>query len=331
MQSPWVRIVIVNYNSGPWLQKVIDGLAVQSFENFEVVIVDNNSTDDSFSSLSVSDDRFQLLALAENTGFAFANNRGFEGSTSEWFCTLNPDCIPNPDWLMRMNDACRRYPDIDMFGSTQLMADAPDKVDGFGDFLSVFGIPWRALHGHHVSELPDDDIVAFSPCAAAAFYRRGAYQKVGGFAEAFFCYLEDVDLGWRLQRQGAECVQVRRAVVHHKGSLITVKNSPFSLYHSQRNRVWMVRRNMPPLLAALSLLMGAVLYIPILLFKYDAAGRVAALRGALEGLRTQAPVAGVAQVSLWSDMGALLRRGLITINPYVLSRKGLPFHRKAGE
>ncbi|HEY9081010.1 glycosyltransferase family 2 protein [Magnetovibrio sp.] len=326
-----MRIVIVNYNSGPWLQKVIDGLALQTFEDFEVVIVDNDSSDDSFASLSLPDARFHLVALPNNTGFAFANNRGFEGSSSEWFCTLNPDCIPESDWLTRMSEASRRFPDIDMFGSTQLMADMPDQVDGYGDFLSIYGIPWRALHGHHVSELPDDDIFAFSPCAAAAFYRRTAYEKVGGFEEAFFCYLEDIDLGWRLQRQGAQCVQVRRAVVHHKGSLITIRNSPFSLYHSQRNRVWMVRRNMPPLLAGLSLLMGALLYIPILLFKYDGAGRKAALRGALDGVRTPTPVAGVERASLWGDMWALLRNRLITINPYVLSRKMVPLVRKAGK
>lgn len=335
MQRPWVRIAIVNYNSGAWLQRVVDGLTGQSLGDFEVVIVDNNSADDSFSALRIPDARFHRLPLPENTGFAAANNRAFKGAENEWYCTLNPDCIPDPDWLETIKAAQRKYPDADMFGSTQLMADTPERVDGFGDFISFYGIPWRALHGHAVSELPDDDIVAFSPCAAAAFYRRAAYRKVGGFAEEFFCYLEDVDLGWRLQRLGSECIQVRRATVHHKGSLITERNSPFSLFHSQRNRVWMVRRNMPPFLAGLSLIMGAALYIPILLFKYDAAGRKAALRGAVEGLRTPpATMTGVAsgqgRGSLWADLTALVRQGKITINPYVLSRKMLPFVRKAG-
>jgi len=328
--SPWVRIVIVNYNSGPWLQKVIDGLTAQSLGDFEVVIVDNNSSDDSLNSLSIPDERFQILAMGENLGFAAANNRAFVGAKTEWFCTLNPDCVPQRDWLEYMDAARQKYPGVDMFGSTQLMADTPTQVDGYGDFLSFYGIPWRALHGHDISELPDDDMVAFSPCAAAAFYRRQAFEKVGGFAEDFFCYLEDVDLGWRLQRQGGECIQVRRSVVHHKGSLITVRNSPFSLFHSQRNRVWMVRRNMPSLLAALSLLMGAVLYIPILLFKYDGPGRRAAWRGALSGLSTQPPPAkGVSPASFAKDILPLLRQGKITINPYVLSRKILPFVRKA--
>ena len=334
MQSPWVRIVIVNYNSGVWLQKVVDGLAAQELGDFEAVIVDNLSADDSLASLNLPDARFSCLPLTSNMGFAAANTLGFQGAQTEWLCTLNPDCVPEPDWLAGIAEARQNHPNVDMFGSTQLMADTPEIVDGFGDFLSFYGIPWRALHGHAASALPDHDIVAFSPCAAAAFYRRAAYENVGGFAEDFFCYLEDVDLGWRLQRQGSTCVQVRGAVVHHKGSLITGRNSPFSLFHSQRNRVWMVRRNMPPLLAVMSLLMGAVLYIPILLFKYDAPGRKAALRGALAGLRTPASTAstpaGGPRTALWRDMTALLHQGLITINPYVLSRKRLPFVRKAG-
>ncbi|HEY9163376.1 MAG TPA: glycosyltransferase family 2 protein [Magnetovibrio sp.] len=329
MQSPWVRIVVVNYNSGAWLQKVVNGLAAQSVTDFEAVIVDNHSWDDSFTSLNLPDERFGRIALQENTGFAAANNLGFQGAQTEWLCTLNPDCVAQPDWLAGIQAAQKKYPTVDMFGSTQLLADEPHKVDGYGDFLSIYGIPWRALHGHSATELPNDDIVSFSPCAAAAFYRRQAYEKVGGFAEEFFCYLEDVDLGWRMQRQGSTCVQVRQAVVHHKGSLITVRNSPFSLFHSQRNRVWMVRRNLPPSVSVLSLLMGAVLYVPILLFKYDAAGRKAALRGALEGLRTPVPLSGLPQTSLWADMKALYRRGMITVNPYVLSRKMLPFIRKA--
>jgi GT2 family glycosyltransferase len=85
----------------------------------------------------------------------------------------------------------------------------------------------------------------FSACAAAALYRRDAFEAVGGFDEDFFCYLEDVDLGFRLRLAGHRCTYVPDAVVHHVGSATTVKDSDFAVYHGHRNLVWAYVKNMP--------------------------------------------------------------------------------------
>jgi GT2 family glycosyltransferase len=85
----------------------------------------------------------------------------------------------------------------------------------------------------------------FSPCAAAALYRRDALVEAGGFDERFFCYFEDVDLGFRLRLLGHQGKQVDNAVVRHMGSAITGRLSEFTLYHIQRNLVWTYVKNMP--------------------------------------------------------------------------------------
>ncbi|MBA2673410.1 glycosyltransferase family 2 protein, partial [Ramlibacter sp.] len=85
----------------------------------------------------------------------------------------------------------------------------------------------------------------FSPCAAAALYRRAAWDAVDGFDEDFFCYLEDVDLGFRMRLAGWRCVHVPESVCYHAGSALTGRRSDFSTYHGQRNMVWLFVKNMP--------------------------------------------------------------------------------------
>jgi GT2 family glycosyltransferase len=164
---------------------------------------------------------------------------------SPWVATLNPDTRPKPEWLAELRAATERHPWATFFGSTQLELENPDAVDGFGDVLSAFGTAWRSGNGRAASELPNGDCEVFSPCAAAALYARSCFERAGGFDESFFCYLEDVDLGFRLRLRGERCVQVRHAEVLHAGSAIAGHLSDFSAFHSYRNRVWLFAKNTP--------------------------------------------------------------------------------------
>ena len=242
--NPWVRVVIVAYNAGPWLQRCVDALAAQSRSDFQVVIVDNASSDGSVEALVLPDLRFQVQHLGANLGFAAASNRGVEGAETPWVAMLNPDAIADPDWLEQLHAASLRHPDAVALGSTQLMDNDPARLDGFGDTYSIYGLAWRGGWGHKV---PADlrDIPVLSVCAAAALYRRQWF----GFAEDFFCYLEDVDLGLRLRLAGQHVVQVAAARVRHGGSVITGRHSDFTLFHSTRNGVMLMVRCLPlPLL-----------------------------------------------------------------------------------
>jgi GT2 family glycosyltransferase len=132
-----------------------------------------------------------------------------------------------------------------MFGSTQVDAANSALLDGAGDNYSIFGLAWRGGHGASVKAVRGDARV-FSPCAAAALYRRDVFEAVGGFAESFFCYMEDVDLGFRLNLCGHEAMQVASARVGHAGSATSGgKNSRFSLYQGLRNSVFVVVRCVP--------------------------------------------------------------------------------------
>jgi len=251
--SPWVRIVIVNYNGGALLAAVLAALAGQSLDAFEVVVVDNASTDGSADGLVLPDARFRLLRSPVNLGFAASSNLGAMGAETPWLAMLNPDAVPDLDWLHSLKTASLTHPWAAMIGSTQRMAEQPNLLDGAGDNLSIFGIAWRGGYGQPVGLTPSRDYESFSPCAAAALYRTEAFHRMGGFAETFFCYLEDVDLGFRLRLAGERGLQSVQAQVAHQGSASSGRHSPFTLFHSSRNGVFLLIRCMPWPLLPLSL------------------------------------------------------------------------------
>ena len=244
--GPKVTVAIVAYQSGAFLQPCLDALAAQTFTDFEAVIVDNDSSDDSISALRLPDARFRVEAMGANLGFAVANNVAARASRATWLATLNPDTRADPGWLQALVEAADRWPRAASFGSTQLSLDDPDVLDGVGDVWHAAGLAWRARLGSPASAAPPEGEV-FGPCAAAALYRRDLFVGLGGFDERYFCYCEDVDMAYRLRLDGWTAVQVPGAIVRHAGSGISGRTSEFTVFHGHRNRVWTWVKNTPGL------------------------------------------------------------------------------------
>lgn len=308
---PTVRVIVVNYESGPLLAHCLESLSRQLFAGFEAIVVDNGSGDGSLNGAVPDDPRFSVLAPGENIGFGAANNRAAAGATTPFLATLNPDAYPEPGWLDALLGAAERYPDAVLFGSTQIDAKDPSLFDGVGDPYFAFGVAWRGEHGR-ASRNPAPGGAVFAPCAAAALYRTEPFQRVGGFDESFFCFYEDVDLAFRLRLMGGQCVQVADAVVHHVGSTSTGTDTPFASYHLTRNQIWTFLKNIPgPLLWAL--LPGHVLVQILVLLRGMTKGQGPAmfrgLRDALVGLgsvlRARRKVQGARQVAWWTIARAL--------------------------
>ena len=240
-----IAVVIVNWNSGEYLVECLRSLKCQTVQPDRVLIVDNASTDASLQGLEQEFEEWDFIKLETNTGFSAGNNFAVKKvEDCDWIAFLNPDAMPHPDWLARLKEAIDRFPEVVWFGS-HMQGYKNDRMDGTGDVYHVCGAAWRRDHGLKQSKIKREAEEIFSPCAAAALIRRDVFLQEKGFDENFFCYNEDVDLGFRLRLKGYRCFYIPDAVVEHVGSASTDRYSDFAVYHSQRNLIWSYFRNMP--------------------------------------------------------------------------------------
>lgn len=246
-----IAVIIVNWNAGDCLRRCLESVAAQERRPDRVVVVDNASQDGSLESALGLFPFVEAIRLGANVGFAAANNVALGACEDcDWVALLNPDAFPTPSWLACLAAAAEGNPAHAAFASQLRSATDDGLLDGTGDVYHVSGLVWREGHGSPLPA-PEGPREVFSACAAAALYRRDALVEIGGFDERYFCYLEDVDLGFRLRLRGHSCLYVPDAVVRHVGSGSTGKGSDFSTYHGHRNLVWTFFKDMPAALLAL--------------------------------------------------------------------------------
>jgi len=319
-----VTVIIVNWNGESFLERCLAALMDQTVRPHEILLLDNASTDGSLE-IAWRFPAVRVIALAQNTGFARGNNLAIEAVSKEskWIALLNPDAFAAPRWLETLLTAAESNPEFDVFGSKLVNAADPVVLDGVGDVYHMSGLVWRTAHGLPVSAMGDSVCEIFSPCAAAALYRRSAFEEVGGFDEDFFCYVEDVDLGFRLRLAGYRCLYVPQSVMHHVGSGTTGgQHSDFSVYHGHRNLVWTFVKNMPGVLFWLLLPLHVALNLAsIIWFALRGQGAVIlrAKRDALLGLPKMWRKRQQVQKTRVASIGDIWR---------VLDKRLLPMRRK---
>jgi GT2 family glycosyltransferase len=241
-----VAVVIVNFNSGTFLGQCLDALQAQTVTPDRCIVVDNASDDDSFAAVENRPGWIWSLPLDVNSGFAAGNNIAisFVGDC-EHVALLNPDAVPAPDWLENMLAGVDRHERNASYGCLMLGRREDDPLDGTGDVYHVSGLYWRRDHGRPSAGVKRAEAEIFSPCAAAALYHLKSFRDVGGFDEDYFCYSEDVDIGFRLRARGCRAWYLPDAMVRHAGSAITGRRSDFTTYYGHRNLVWTYIKNMP--------------------------------------------------------------------------------------
>jgi len=241
-----IAVIIVNFNGGDTLRACLEALNLQTRPPNRCLIIDNHSTVKPLRGLEPWLKGCELIHSQKNLGFAAANNLAVrQCPEADWIAFLNPDAFPEPDWLERLEKATKDHPKNAFFACKQLNAALPDLLDGAGDSLTRGGRPFRrGQHQSAAKSFVTSDKV-FSSCGASTFINRSIYEASGGFDEDFFCYLEDLDLGFRLNLQGHSCRYLPDARVHHLGSAITGNQSDFSTYHGHRNLFWLYLKNMP--------------------------------------------------------------------------------------
>ena len=315
LQNTWAKttVVIVNWNAEPFLGRCLSALMSQTVKPYEIILVDNASSDGSLA-IARQFPSVRVLKQDQNTGFARGNNLAIAAAAkdSEWIALINPDAFAEPRWLEALLGAAENNPSFDVFSSKLVSANEPTLLDGAGDAYHISGLVWRMGHGLAVSAFTGHECEVFSPCAAAALYRHSALRKLGGFDEDYFCYLEDVDLGFRLRLAGYRCLYVPQSVAYHVGSGTTGgQHSDFAMYHGHRNLVWTFVKDMPGILFWLLLPLHISLnLVSMLWFALHGQGRVIwrAKRDALRGLPTAWRKRRIIQKARVASIGAVWRQ-----------------------
>jgi len=241
--DPFVSVVIVNFNGLRFLETCLSSLARQTFKNFEIILVDNNSSDGSAGYIR---ERFPMVTLIEtgkNLGFAGGTNTGIHASRGDYILTLNNDTITDPYLIENMVRPMASESRLGMCASKMLFPDG--RINSTGICISRSGAAWDRGIFEKDSGQYDTEQEVFGPSAGAAVYRRVMLDEIGLFDEDFFIYMEDVDLAFRARLAGWKCLYVPTArVTHFMGGTIGI-NSDISVFYGNRNLLWHVIKNFP--------------------------------------------------------------------------------------
>lgn len=246
VKSATASIIIVNWNGRQHLAECLDSLAAQSYRDFEVVLVDNGSVDDSDMFVRERYPWVKLVALDYNSGFATGNNIGLAHAVGRYIISLNNDTRVEPEWLAELVQVAESNPKAGMVASRICAYHNHDSIDSLGVAICPDGMSRAAFRLRSFSTLqlsPVQEVLLPSGCAA--LYRREMLDEIGFFDDAFFAYCEDTDLGLRGRAAGWGALLARNAVVYHKYSQTGGGFSPFKLYLVERNHYWVALKNFP--------------------------------------------------------------------------------------
>jgi len=236
-----VSIIIVNYNGKGLTVGCLKALETQRSKDFELLIVDNGSLDNSlheieqFLNQSCLTSHAKLIKVDENLGFAGGSLQGFEHANGEYIALLNNDAEPGEDWLGDLIMAMDLDPLVGICAS-KIIIHGTDIIDSAGTMFSFFSRGFNRGEGEKAAlDKYNKREYVFGACAGAALYRKKMIEQIGFLDNDFFLIHEDVDLSLRAQINGWKVLYVPTACVYHKVRSSIGKMSPMAVYYSLRN------------------------------------------------------------------------------------------------
>jgi len=240
---PIVSVVIVNFNGRKFLSDCIGSLYAQTYQNLEILVVDNGSSDDSVDYLKSCHPDVIIIENALNLGFAGGVNAGIRHSRGSFIFTLNNDTWADCHCIEQLTAEITTDDRTGMCATKMLFPD--QRINSTGICLSRSGAAWdRGMFEEDAGQYNAREEI-FGPCAGAALYRKKMLDEIGLFDEDFFLYMEDVDLAVRGQLAGWKCIFVPGAVVYHYHGGTAGVMSDLAIYHQNRNILWVPVKNYP--------------------------------------------------------------------------------------
>lgn len=242
---PEMSVIVVNWNGKHFLGDCLSALRRQTFRDFEVIFVDNGSLDGSCEYVRTAFPEVKVVALPENTGFAGGNISGYSAATGELILLLNNDTEAHSEWLQQIHEGSLRFPKAGSFASKMMYFDARERIENCGFDLGTSGATLDL--GRDELDGPNwtTPRPVFGACGGAVAYRRSMLDDIGFLDPDFFMVYEDVDLSFRAQLRGYECIFVPTAIVFHRYRATLGTRPAPQVFYSQRNIEFVYFKNMP--------------------------------------------------------------------------------------
>jgi GT2 family glycosyltransferase len=264
-KAPLVSVVVLNWNGLRLLKDCFSSIFSQDFTDYEVILVDNGSTDGSQDYIKKAFPKVRLIRNPENLGFAKANNQGMRAAAGKYIICLNNDIKLDRTFISELVKTADKDRRTGMVAPKMVYFDT-DQIDTLGVMLYSSGLSWDVKDEGQAGRI-------VAPCGGAVLYRKEMLEDIrleGDYFDSdFFIYCEDLDLGLRALSRGWKCAYSPNAVVHHLHSATMREKKDMTIRLTHRNNIWVLVKNLPTLTIAkklpwilLAQLMAIVVYIP---------------------------------------------------------------------
>lgn len=250
--NPKIAVVILNWNGRKHLEQFLPSVIAASYSNFEVIVADNGSTDDSVSFLKNNYPRIRTILFKENFGFAKGYNEALKKVTAEYYVLLNSDVEVTRDWLQPMVELLEKDKNIAACQPKILSwhnKKCFEYAGAAGGWLDEYGYPFAKGRVFDICEEDkgqyDRSEPIFWASGAALFIRPSVFHELKGFDEYFFAHQEEIDLCWRIQLAGYKVYSCPDAIVYHVGGGTLPKGNSLKTYLNFRNNRIMLSKNLP--------------------------------------------------------------------------------------
>ena len=236
--NPFVSIIILNYNAGNLLLNCVDSVFKSTYPNFEVLVVDNISTDNSHITCKKKFEKIRLIENKENFGYCEGNNIGIRNANGEFIVILNPDTIVEPDWLNHLMSAYNEFGE-GLYQPKFFSLNEKLVLQSTGNMLHIFGFGIARDKGK-INDKKIESVEKINNASGTClFTSKIVLDKIGLLDPFLFLYHDDLDLGWRAAHIGINSFYVPKSIIYHAESY-SIKWSSKKFYWLERNRKYCI-------------------------------------------------------------------------------------------